>query len=159
MDYHILIVDKDRRMRDLIRDILAEERADSKVATASSALEALKMMNRQPVDILITGWQMPHMDGLALIETVQLFYPNTHAILTTTADQDEIKERSRDRAAAFRLFVKPFPIASFVEHVDQVLRRLTLSGNAVQNAIEDRSSQYEFGCRSRPRLRPALSGD
>jgi DNA-binding NtrC family response regulator len=114
-------------MRDLIEEILLEERTSDTVVTAGSASDALAVMQHQPVDVLITDWRMPGMDGLALIEAVQLVRPRTHAILVTSADRDEVNECSRNRSASFAFFTKPFSIEAFLAHVDQVLTKAPFS--------------------------------
>lgn len=149
MGYRILIVDGDPLMRALLCDILKEERAHDQVEVVDSAQEALASMRHEPANILITDWQMPDMDGLTLIEAVQLLHPKTHAILMTAADQDEVKERRRNRPASFTSFTKPFSIEAFLAHVDQALTQTDQFGAAQGNSdTSDRRSQSA--------LRPAL---
>jgi DNA-binding NtrC family response regulator len=98
------------------------------------------------------------MDGLALIEAARLSRPETHAILMTMADQDEVKERSRNRLASFASFTKPFSIETFLSHIDRVLTPTARPAVARQEAMEqqapfDRSDRHKSG----HQLRPALS--
>jgi CheY-like chemotaxis protein len=121
MGYHILVVDNDPLMRVLFCSVLLEERAGDQVEMASSAAEALTAMRRKPADVLITAGQIPGTDGISLIERVQALFPKTHAILLTTADQDEIRERRRNRQVSFTSFTEPFSIGAFLEHIDRIL--------------------------------------
>jgi DNA-binding response OmpR family regulator len=121
MSYHILIVDDDPLMRNLMRDILIEERAGDQVETAASGWEALRMMNQGSVDILIADWQMPDMSGIRLIELAQALYPATHVVLVTPVDQREVQERRRGRKISFTSFTKPFSIDAFLAHIASLL--------------------------------------
>jgi two-component system cell cycle response regulator len=66
----ILVVDDD----DLVRARLAEVLSASQyeVAMAASGAEALQLMNAAPCQIVLTDWQMPDMDGLALCRQVRM---------------------------------------------------------------------------------------
>lgn len=65
----LLVVDDD----DLVRARLASllRAAQFEVEVASSGDEALHIMNLRPCQILLTDWQMPDMDGLALCRIVR----------------------------------------------------------------------------------------
>jgi len=53
------------------------------VYTASSAAEALTILEAQPVDILVTDIRMPEMDGLELVRQVAERWPNVRRLLLT----------------------------------------------------------------------------
>lgn len=163
MSYQILVVDGNPRLCNLIRDVLAEERKGDTVSVANSASDALMMMRRKPADILVTDWQVPDMDGLALIEAVQRLRPKTHAILMTTADEGEVKERGRNCPASYKWFAKPFSIDEFLTHVDHVLKQSGPSAIVVKPDIKRatfetvQGNSGENASRSKSALRPALS--
>lgn len=156
VSHRILIVDDNPKLRDLVRDILLEERAGDRIVTASSASDALAVVHHEPADVLITDWQMPPgMDGLTLIETVQFLHPETQAILMTTADQDEVHERSFKRPASFTFFAKPFSIEAFLAHIDQLLTQRDIAAEMPLDAVQGDGDEGSH--RSKPGLRPALS--
>ncbi|MGD9100244.1 MAG: response regulator [Anaerolineae bacterium] len=157
MGYHILIVDNDPLMRVLFCSVLLEERVGDRVETASSASEALMVMHRKPADVLITAGQIPGTDGISLIERVQALFPKTHAILLTTADQDEIRERRRNRQVSFTSFTEPFSIGAFLEHIDQILPQKTQLAVALGPAGADPVGHCESRRGLGPKLRPAFS--
>ena len=53
----------------------------SVIGTASNGLEALDILRRDKVDILITDIRMPGCDGITLIEQVKKISPGTHVII------------------------------------------------------------------------------
>jgi PAS domain S-box-containing protein len=65
----VLFVDDQSEARELAHVILA--RAGAETILASSAIEAIAIFNRQPVDILVSDIAMPEMDGYALIAEIR----------------------------------------------------------------------------------------
>src|SRR3954470_1320642 len=66
----VLIVDDDPIAIELLRETLADAGHD--VLCAGDGKEALSMLGgEQPVQVLITDWQMPGMDGVSLCQTVR----------------------------------------------------------------------------------------
>jgi response regulator RpfG family c-di-GMP phosphodiesterase len=53
------------------------------VMIALSAAEAMKMLEKKPVEIIITDQRMPHMTGIEFLETVLEKYPDPIRILLT----------------------------------------------------------------------------
>lgn len=64
----ILIVDDHPEIRRYIRQILED---DYEVKEASHGLEALELLERQEVELIVTDLMMPWMDGFELIESIQ----------------------------------------------------------------------------------------
>ena len=65
----VLIVDDDELVVASLARLLA--RADYDVHTAKSGEEALRVLSRTPCKIVLTDWQMPNMDGLALCRSLR----------------------------------------------------------------------------------------
>jgi len=78
---HLLVVDDDRRIRELLQKYLIEH--GYHVTTASDAQEARKRMTRFDFDLLIVDIMMPGEDGLTL--TKQLRTKTDVPILVLTA--------------------------------------------------------------------------
>jgi len=57
----ILIVDDEQPIIDLLRDVLEEE--GYIVVTARNGSEAIDVVQQQRVDLVLTDYMMPHMDG------------------------------------------------------------------------------------------------
>ena len=77
----ILIVDDDP----LVHGSLAESfQAQSySVATASDGLQALQVLERGPVDVVVTDLKMPKLDGLELLARIRDRYPQLPVIILT----------------------------------------------------------------------------
>lgn len=78
---HILCVDDDDRLRDLLRRYLTREGHD--VTTAKDAETARRMMATMSFDLVILDVMMPGEDGLSLLKSVREKKSDTPVILLT----------------------------------------------------------------------------
>ena len=68
-------------------------RRDYRVRTASSAEEALRLLEIQPVDVVITDYTMPGMSGLELLAAVARRWPHVARVLISGhVESDELKD-------------------------------------------------------------------
>ena len=78
----VLIVDDEiDLLQGLERTVIME--LDCRVLTADNASDALKIIGRQPVDVVLTDIRMPDMDGLALLQAIKDHDPSITVILMT----------------------------------------------------------------------------
>jgi signal transduction histidine kinase/ActR/RegA family two-component response regulator len=85
----LLLVDDEK----LVRDVLAEQLKDEgmSILTASNGAEALALLDAgEAVDLLVSDFSMPGMDGLALIHAAQERQPNLPAVLLTGYSGDGV---------------------------------------------------------------------
>ena len=77
----ILIVDDEEIVRDSLHDWL--ESLDYDVETAESGFEALQIINRQKIKIMLTDLKMPGMDGIELMTKVKKIAPTISTVIIT----------------------------------------------------------------------------
>lgn len=88
--YTVLLVDDEPViLRSLSDTIMWEQFGVSTLLTASDGVQALELLTRHSVDLLITDIKMPHMDGLTLLKKVRETYPEVHCILLTAYSEFE----------------------------------------------------------------------
>jgi two-component system chemotaxis response regulator CheY len=89
MTAHILIVDDDESMRDLLRLHLTA--AGYEVDVAQDAITAGYMVLRNPPDLIITDVHMPHMDGFEFIEALKAdkTVPDIPVIFLTSVEEGD----------------------------------------------------------------------
>lgn len=83
----ILLVDDHTILLDGVRSLLSKEDELQVVGQAASAEAALEFLKKQDVDLIITDYSMPGMDGLALLHTVKRIAPDTKIILLSMHDE------------------------------------------------------------------------
>src|SRR5690606_31488592 len=83
----ILLVDDHTILLDGVRSLLHQEEDLEVVGQAGSAEAALEFLKKNTVDLIITDYNMPGMDGLALLHTVKRLFPETKLILLSMHDE------------------------------------------------------------------------
>lgn len=78
---NLLLVDDDPSLLKLLGMRLSSE--GFKVITAESGMEALKLLQKEKVDLVISDLRMDEMDGMALFDEVQKHHPNLPVIILT----------------------------------------------------------------------------
>src|SRR3954464_7064992 len=77
----VLVVDDEPGIVDSLQKIL--ERESLRVLTATSGGEALEMIRREPVSVLVTDLMMPGMSGMYLLRPSRSVSPETETVLMT----------------------------------------------------------------------------
>jgi CheY-like chemotaxis protein len=96
---HILIVDDEPIVVMMIR-IFLEKQTDSEILGAFNGEDALRTINGQPLDLLITDYNMPGIDGLTLATRLRRLHPGLPVIfITATARDDHLRQQAAVLAA------------------------------------------------------------
>ncbi|MGD8387685.1 MAG: response regulator [Desulfobacteraceae bacterium] len=102
---NILAVDDDRRMRSVLKSLLAEE--GHEVATSSDGLEAIAQCRETAFDLVITDLMMPGASGIEVLKACRQSYPDTLVVLITGfASLETAIEAIRE--GAYDYITKPF---------------------------------------------------
>lgn len=117
---HILVVDDDDRIRDLLKQYLT--RQDYRVTAAANAASARKLVATLDFDLAILDIMMPGESGLDLLASIRRQGVNSPVLLLTargdTADRIEGLKRGADDYLA-----KPFEPEELALRVAAILRR------------------------------------
>ncbi len=126
----ILIVDDEPGVRDLLSDALGM--SGYLTLTAPDGIEALNILHRQSVDLLLIDINMPKMDGFEMLEKHRRDGHNTAAILLS-ARGDRADITTGLKLGADDYVTKPFGLEELVLRIAAVLRRTmpSQSTNAV----------------------------
>jgi CheY-like chemotaxis protein len=120
--FRILVVDDQADMLALIARALEDEQYI--VGTATSGLEALRMIDEHIPDLLVLDYKMMGMDGMAVMQTLRA-EPGTRQlpVLMLTAMTDEPSTRAGFDAGVTDYVTKPFSIPQFTARVRACLTR------------------------------------
>ncbi|MFN8335673.1 MAG: response regulator transcription factor [Cyclobacteriaceae bacterium] len=83
----ILLVDDHTILLDGVKSLLSKEDDLTVVGQAGSAEAALEFLKKNEVDLIITDYSMPGMDGLSLVNTIKRIAPDTKIILLSMHDE------------------------------------------------------------------------
>jgi DNA-binding NtrC family response regulator len=117
----IMIVEDDRAVRELLREIL--KRAGHEVVDAGNGKEAMALYRRSPTDLVITNILMPEKEGLETIQELTREDPDVKIIAISGGGQigpADYLEVAR-RFGAMRTFSKPFDRKELLKAVDELL--------------------------------------
>lgn len=101
----VLIVEDDAGVRSLLTDILQQEGYD--VLAVADGLSALQTLKKLPIQALVTDFNLPDMDGLALLALVTKDYPRTVGIVMTAFGTVDLAVKAM-KAGAVDFLSKPF---------------------------------------------------
>ena len=133
---HILVVDDE----DLIRDILREglEQAGYDCSTAADGLEALEILAERPVDVVITDISMPRLDGIQLAERIRREHTADVIVMTGFAENLSYEDIIAQGASDF--IQKPVGVREIIVRLERVIRERTISSEQRRTEKELRSS-------------------
>ena len=118
--FHILIVDDDDRIRELVKQYLEEN--NFIVSSASNACEAKKKLEIIKFDILILDIMMPGESGLSLTKEVK---KNNHTPIILLTAKDETKDRIQGlELGADDYLGKPFEPKELLLRIKNILNKL-----------------------------------
>ena len=120
---HLLVVDDDDRIRDLLKAFLSKK--GFRVSTAQNAEAARKLMSTLAFDLLILDVMMPGENGFELTESLRKTH-NVPIILLTA------KSESEDRIEGLTIgaddyLTKPFEPQELVLRIESILKRIGAS--------------------------------
>ena len=121
MGKKILIVDDSESIRDVVTFTLENE--GHNVLIGIDGKDALKHLDGQGIDLIITDLHMPEMDGISLIREVRKMdsYNRVPILFLTTESQLEKKMEAKD-AGATGWIVKPFVPQKLIAAINKVIR-------------------------------------
>ena len=90
MSVRILLVDDHAILLDGVRNLLDKEDGVTVAGVASDAHKALDFLKNHEVDIVITDFHMPGMDGLSLVHTIKRIKPEVKTIVLSMHDESHL---------------------------------------------------------------------
>lgn len=115
----VMTVDDSRTMRDMVSYTLKS--AGFEVLEAEDGAKALQVLEKTPVDLVITDVNMPNMDGVTLVRRLRALshFRSTPILILTTEGGDDKKSQGR-AAGATGWIVKPFAPDKLLQVISKV---------------------------------------
>ena len=110
----VLCVDDEPGFLELVKEFLETDKEFS-IDVSASAQEALKSLNLQSYDSIVSDYQMPGMDGIAFLKAVRQRFGDIPFILFTGRSRDEIVIEAIGSGVDFYLRKGGDPVAQFAE--------------------------------------------
>jgi len=116
----ILFVDDEAMFLELIKEVFFDE--GIKIFTACDGQTALKFIEKNGIDILVTDIKMPEFNGFDLAAQAKVISPCSKIIFVTGFDNLIEQNKKYLREAGYHILKKPFPI----EQIVTLVRKLSV---------------------------------
>ena len=138
----IMCLDDDESIRAVVGRFLG--RVGYEVLGAANATEALQLLDREPVDLVIADWQLPGLDGLQFLELLRERDRDIPVIMLTALDSVE-HAVTAIKAGAVDYLTKPFEPAQLELTVGRALElvRLRRQNAELLQKVQSRDSEHE----------------
>src|SRR5208283_1724051 len=103
----ILVVDDEQSLRDFLAILLKKEGHD--VVTAVNGTDALKAIQAEIFDLVISDMKMPGVDGIGVLKTIKEISPETVVIMVTAFATAETAVEAM-KLGASDYIIKPFKV-------------------------------------------------
>ncbi|MBX2986437.1 MAG: response regulator [Bdellovibrionaceae bacterium] len=104
-DYTLLVVEDDWMLRNLMAMDLRHQ--GYKVHTAECGNQALEVLNKNKIDLIVSDVRMPNGDGLSLLDQIRAKDPQHPGLLFVTG-HSEVSDRECCARGALQVLAKPF---------------------------------------------------
>ena len=119
MNPAILIADDEERWRRIVGDFLRTE--GYRVLEAADGLQALELLSREEVDLVVLDIMMPHLDGLETCRRIR--QSSTVPVMIVTAREGEEAELGGFACGADDFVSKPLRFPVFMARIKALLKR------------------------------------
>src|SRR3954469_8141624 len=119
----VLVVDDEPGILDSLQKVF--ERESLRVLTARGGAEALELLRKEPISVVLTDLMMPGMSGLDLLKASRSVSPETETILMTAYGTVENAVEAM-RQGAYDFVTKPLKRAQIVRVVGKALEKRLL---------------------------------
>ncbi len=116
----ILIVDDESLFRESVIDTARAAHPDWRVLDATNGLEALAVLRKTRVEVLVTDLKMPELDGLGLLAALSEFEQLPRVIVVSAYSTEKVQSDLR-QLGAVRCLDKPVDLPKLIEGIAAVL--------------------------------------
>ncbi len=118
---HILVIDDEPVIRDLLLDVLS--RRGYQVGTAADGASGLKMAEEKQYSVVFTDIRMPGMNGVEVYKRLKVISPSSRVIVMTGYGLEEMIQEALD-LGAFADVKKPFDLDLIYGLVERAVESL-----------------------------------
>lgn len=139
----VLIIDDEPGVLDELRRALRAQPYE--ILVAQSAEQALGLLERQRVDVVVSDLRLPGMDGAHLLATIKDLYPDIIRMLFTGQATLQEAMTAINEGEVYRFFVKPCNPIDLAHGIRQALgmKELLAENQRLRSLVEQQTSILE----------------
>lgn len=140
----ILFVDDEQNILDSFKRLFRGNKYN--ITVANSGQDGLKVLENQPIDLVVSDMQMPNMDGAEFLEQVSTKYPHTVRILLTGFSKIESAIKAINKGKIYSYQTKPWDNDAFKTHIEQALqfKRINDERNELQILTKKQNEELKY---------------
>jgi HD-like signal output (HDOD) protein len=123
----ILFVDDEKNILNSVRRELMETGIE--VFCAQGGTDGLQILEKQPIDIVISDYRMPEMDGYQFLTTVKETYPQVNRVILSGFLDQKLLIRAISSGLATTYFTKPWDKDVLLQKISHLLQMRVILKN------------------------------
>lgn len=127
---NVLLVDDEVEFLETLRKRLAKRNVN--VSSAYSGEEAIGVMGREPVDVVVLDVKMPGMDGIETLRQIKKDHPMTEVIMLTGHANVEVAIQGME-TGAFDYLMKPMDIDDLLYKLSDAHKKKLLQERKIRS--------------------------
>ncbi len=120
-EQYVLIVDDETEIAEALKTAIERRLPMVRALTATSVDDAIAILNRQRIDVLITDYRMPGRHGVELLAEARVLRPGLPRVLMTAYAEERLPIREIVHAAPDHFLSKPFRVDEAIRTVEAAL--------------------------------------
>lgn len=122
--HSILIVDDEPDIVTSLSDVFELSLPGAKIHTAKNGKEGLAILKKHAIDVIVSDYRMPGMDGLEFLTEARTIAPKAARILITAYPELDIAVRAINDAQIQNFLTKPIAPEKLIEAVNAALHKV-----------------------------------
>jgi DNA-binding response OmpR family regulator len=118
----VLIVDDEETLTWSMARSLARDKDKYEVIIANNGREALNLLKKNKIDLVISDIRMPDINGLDLLVKIKKEYPQTKVIIMTAYGSSDVQKEANRRGSLYYV-EKPFEISDIRKIIIDLIGR------------------------------------
>ena len=131
----VLFVDDEADIASAMQGLLEASLPGVRVLTALSGRAALDLLDQERIDLVVSDFKMPGMDGIEFLFQAHRLHPNIPRIMFTAYQSEDLARRAVAEALVSAFLSKTTPPEELVQRVASLLRYIP--GQATAGASPD----------------------
>ena len=115
----ILIIDDQRGIRLLLNEVFSKNMY--KVYQAANGMEALQILENQPIDCILLDMRIPGMNGIEILREIRERNLDMPIFMMTAFEEEEMVAEAK-RLGVIKFFTKPFNVFDLRNEVNDILK-------------------------------------
>jgi len=141
--FKILLVDDSQNILKALQRSFKNE--GYKIFTAGSAKEAMGILDRERVDLIMSDQNMPEISGVELLKLVRMKFPRIIRIMLTGLTDFELAKEAINKGEIYRFFNKPCDDFELLLSVKYALKHKYLEeeNNLLKNSLMEKEEMLK----------------